>query len=65
MTQSELSYIRFQAGNLSEHVLIALWANPEDKDFHIVRAIESFEKLAALMGYDITKREEQDEQITA
>jgi hypothetical protein len=29
-----------------------------DKNFHIVKAIESFAKVADLMGYDITKREE-------
>ena len=55
--QSELSNIRFHAGDLSEQILIALWANPEDKDYHIVRAIESFAKVADLMGYDITFRE--------
>jgi len=58
MTQNDLIKIRYHAAELAESMAVAYWVMKNDKNFHIVKAIESFEKLADLMGYDITKREE-------
>ena len=58
MTQKDLIGIRYHAANLAESMAVAYWVTKNDQNYHICKAIESFEKVADLMGYDITKREE-------
>ena len=58
MTQNDLIKIRYHAAELAESMAVAYWVMKNDQNYHICKAIESFEKLADLMGYDITKREE-------
>ena len=58
MNQNDLIKIRYHAAELAESMTVAYWVMKNDKNFHIGKAIESFAKVADLMGYDITKREE-------
>ena len=57
MTQNDLIKIRYHAAELAESMVVAYWVMKNDKNFHIGKAIESFAKVADLMGYDIKERE--------
>ena len=65
MNENNLIKIRYHAAELADSMSIAYWVVENNKNYHIVRAIESFVKVADLMGYDITKREEPVETETA
>lgn len=56
-TQEELAKIRFYADALSDNMVAAYWVN--DKDYHVQCGTENFETIARLMGYNITKRDEE------
>lgn len=49
--------VRYHAIELAESMVVAYWINRSDKKYHIDRAINSFKKVADLMGYDIKERE--------
>jgi hypothetical protein len=58
MNENNLIKIRYHAAELADSMSVAYWVTENNKNYHIVKAIESFAKVADLMGYDITKREE-------
>ena len=58
MNEKTLYEIRYHAAELADSMSVAYWVTENNKNYHIVKAIESFAKVADLMGYDITKRED-------
>ncbi len=56
------STFNFYARDAAEHALVAYWMhtrNSECHEMHAAQAIDNLEKAAALLGFDLVKRQQE------